>query len=79
MIRYDADKKCDGSQSLWVRDRFLMMEWYFCFFGRMSQSLWVRDRFLIKSFFRGNGQPGSQSLWVRDRFLIFHPSQGWVN
>ena len=36
-----------GSQSLWVRDRFLMCLHRYVSRAHVSQSLWVRDRFLI--------------------------------
>ena len=35
------------SQSLWVRDRFLILREYYEGENHESQSLWVRDRFLI--------------------------------
>ena len=37
------------SQSLWVRDRFLMIALTQSIRTKTSQSLWVRDRFLIFS------------------------------
>ena len=58
------------SQSLWVRDRFLMFVTNKRNTIIASQSLWVRDRFLINLFFRFLCWYLSQSLWVRDRFLI---------
>ena len=36
-----------GSQSLWVRDRFLISKEGITHNLNWSQSLWVRDRFLI--------------------------------
>ena len=36
-----------ASQSLWVRDRFLIKEEAVAYRANLSQSLWVRDRFLI--------------------------------
>ena len=35
------------SQSLWVRDRFLIKAQSLTIGNHVSQSLWVRDRFLI--------------------------------
>ena len=59
------------SQSLWVRDRFLI-EMHDAFsVWQESQSLWVRDRFLINKKAVILDGIESQSLWVRDRFLIF--------
>ena len=58
------------SQSLWVRDRFLI-EMHDAFsVWQESQSLWVRDRFLINKKAVILDGIESQSLWVRDRFLI---------
>ena len=39
---------CHKSQSLWVRDRFLIKEEAVAYRANLSQSLWVRDRFLIE-------------------------------
>ena len=36
-----------GSQSLWVRDRFLISKEGITHNLNWSQSLWVRDRFLM--------------------------------
>ena len=58
------------SQSLWVRDRFLIHVFCLSASIELSQSLWVRDRFLIKQREHVSKLCQSQSLWVRDRFLI---------
>ena len=58
------------SQSLWVRDRFLIEYGVRQDAFDASQSLWVRDRFLIKQPAGNALVRRSQSLWVRDRFLI---------
>ena len=63
-------KKRGLSQSLWVRDRFLMDQTMKTFKLKSSQSLWVRDRFLIVRYGENPAMAESQSLWVRDRFLI---------
>ena len=60
------------SQSLWVRDRFLILFFYISTRRNLSQSLWVRDRFLMRRELKQNYRYLSQSLWVRDRFLIVH-------
>ena len=41
------------SQSLWVRDRFLIIKRTNISSILLSQSLWVRDRFLIESDWAG--------------------------
>ena len=58
------------SQSLWVRDRFLMVQGRERKREKRSQSLWVRDRFLMQLLDFYDEANKSQSLWVRDRFLI---------
>ena len=58
------------SQSLWVRDRFLMPVGIKFLSDGKSQSLWVRDSFLIKRVFKPIDRLVSQSLWVRDSFLM---------
>ena len=62
------------SQSLWVRDRFLIFQLMVFLCWNQSQSLWVRDRFLIKAGVYYVQYVKSQSLWVRDRFLIGSPA-----
>ena len=58
------------SQSLWVRDRFLIIDDVAAVIIATSQSLWVRDRFLMHHAIAPLRWIASQSLWVRDRFLI---------
>ena len=61
---------CTMSQSLWVRDGFLIAQHEAEMVAARSQSLWVRDGFLIKPVDRAINAAESQSLWVRDGFLI---------
>ncbi|EEV89669.1 hypothetical protein HMPREF0198_0231 [Cardiobacterium hominis ATCC 15826] len=58
------------SQSLWVRDRFLIIDEDEYDEDGESQSLWVRDRFLMMTKAFTLTLTRSQSLWVRDRFLM---------